>query len=169
MKTLIISAFPGCGKTFVVKNNKYSEYLFCDKDNGFLNCKQEFEVYTEEILQIIGKVDFLFISQYPEVLKLLHDHKVPYIVVAPNNSYLLSSHMRKLIKEQWFGRFFLRKNCEIWMNTLYQNYDKWTCLDHLLAMKPCEIILLGNCEYLSDIISDLEKMRELYGVDIVNN
>lgn len=169
LKTLVISAFPGSGKSFLVKHNKNCKLLFSDKDNGFLNYEDEFKEYANEIMDIIGKVDFLLISQYPEVLKILHENGIPYIVVAPNNSPYLSSYMRNIIKQQWFGRFYLRKDSNDWMDLLYKNYDIWTSTSHLKSMKPSKIILLEGCEYLSNIINDLEELKALCGIDILND
>lgn len=165
LKTLIISAFPGCGKSFLANHYKNSKYTFLDKDNGHLSCESEFKAYANEIMSLIGKFNFLLINQYPEVLNILHENEIPYIIVAPNNSAYLSSRMRGIIKQQWFGRFFLRKNSNEWIDILYRNYDKWTSTYHLKSMKPNKIILLGNCEYLSDILDDLEKFYTLYGID----
>lgn len=118
---------------------------------------------------MIGKVDFLLISQYPELLNILNKQGVSYIIVAPNNSSYLSYNIRKIIKQQWFGRFCLRESSIDWIKLLYNNYDEWTSLSHLQSMKPNRIILLDNCEYLSDILNDLEEMRILYGIDFFNN
>lgn len=169
LKTLIISAFPGCGKSFLAKYNKNSKLKFYDKDNGLLSSEYEFKAYANEIISLIGKFDFLLISQYPQVLDILYENGMPYIIVAPNNSSYLSSNMRDMIKQQWFGRFYLRKNSNDWIDLLYRNYDTWTSLNHLKAMKPSKIILLGNCEYLSDILDDLERFRVLYGIDTFND
>ncbi len=102
----------------MAENNKNSQYTFYDKDNGYLSCDYDFKTYANEIISLIGKVDFLLISQYPEVLNVLHQKRVPYIVVAPNNSSYLSSSMRKIIKQQWFGRFCLRESSIDWINLL---------------------------------------------------
>lgn len=168
LKTLVISAFPGSGKSFLVNHNN-SKLLFSDKDNGHLNCEYEFKKYANEIMNLIGKVDYLLISQYPEVLKILHENGIPYIIVAPNNSPYLSSYMRNVIKQQWFGRFYLRNDSSDWMDLLYKNYDIWTSISHLKSMKPSKIILLGSCEYLSNIMNDLEELKVLYGIDVFNN
>lgn len=169
LKTLIVSAFPGCGKSYMVKNNKDCKKIYIDKDNGFLDCKHDFKKYANEVMDLIGKADFIFINQYPEVLKILYTNKLPFIVVAPNNSSLSSLHTRELTKKQWFGRFYLRKNNAIWMNLLFKNYDTWTSLRHLKSMNPCKIILLEANEYLNDIIYELEELKDLYGINIIDN
>lgn len=86
LKTLIISAFPGCGKSFLAKYYKNSKFTFLDKYNDYLNCKYEFKAYINEITSLTSKSDFLLISQYPEVLNILHEYGTLYIIVVPNNS-----------------------------------------------------------------------------------
>ncbi len=168
LKTLIVSAFPGCGKSYMAQNSINHGYSFCDKDNGYLDSEEQYRSYVNEIMNLIGKFDFILINQYPEVLNLLHSFSIPYIIVAPNNLSYLSSNTKNLIKQQWFGRFYLRKDSFEWINLLYKNYDRWTSLYHLKSMKPKKIILLNGNEYLSNIVHDLEKMRDLFGINFVD-
>ena len=77
--------------------------------------------------------------------------------------------MRKINKQQWFGRFYLRKNSDNWLNLLHEKYDIWTSTSYLKSLKPSKIILLEGCEYLSNIINDLEELKELYGIDAIND
>lgn len=155
--TLIVSTFPGCGKTYLVNkfNGRYCNYSMVDKDNGFLSCYNDYNVYANEISMLIGKVDIVFVSQYPECLQILHSKGYRYIIVAPNNLNLMSKKLRNLNKQQWFGRFTLRHNSSRWLKLLEENYEKWTSLEHLQSMHPSQIILLNYNEYLVDIIDDI--------------
>lgn len=159
MKTIIVSAFPGCGKTFLC--NIFNDEQMCiDKDNGDLTTEQQFKQYAQEIIDLVGRTKFLLISQYPEVLNILHKKGYKYIIVAPNNSSLISNTARRLIKQQWFGRFLLRGNQTVWLSKLLQNYDNWTSLEHLTSMSPSKIVLLNQYEYLTSIIEDLKEMSK---------
>lgn len=157
MKSLIVSAFPGCGKTFFVNitNGKYGEYSVVDKDNGSLSTDIDYSNYANEIIDLIGKFDIIFITQYPEVLSHLNKNGYKCVIVAPNNTKYCSKKSKSLIKQQWFGRFTIRKNTNDWIDLLNNNYEEWTSLSHLQAMQPSEIILLNQNEYISDIIEDL--------------
>lgn len=159
LKTLIISAFPGCGKSYLA-NTGNNSHIFIDKDNGFLKTNQDFSTYAQEVIELIGHADFIFINQYPEVLEILHSQGYKYIIIAPNNLPYLSSKARKLIKQQWFGRFSLRGNDEKWISILKQNYDQWTTLNHLESMHPSKIVLLNENEYLTDIVDDLVIIKD---------
>lgn len=122
MKTIIVSAFPGCGKTFL--SNKFNNReIFIDKDNGHLTTELQFGQYNQEIIELIGHTEYVLISQYPEILNIIYEKGYKYVIVAPNNSSLISNATRKAIKQQWFGRFILRGNNNIWISNLVQNYD----------------------------------------------
>lgn len=175
MNTMIISAFPACGKTYLYenqdelifkyhgKNRKFSFFDFTSsdykKDDGWE--KQ----YVSDLEKKIGTVDFLFISQYEEILQELNERNIPFSVVAPSNSEWISDNERQLIKQQWFGRFILRdnshiKNFEEWLELLKNKYDEWTSVDHLTKYNPASFFLLDGNQYLSDIIKDLYWKKE---------
>lgn len=166
MKTMIISAFPGCGKTYIYENQSEYDYKIMDSDSSKFEKHDGWELeYVEHIMDNIGKYDFIFIAQYPNVLKLLNINNIPYIVVAPDNSKNLSIKERQLIKQQWFGRFLLRnnshiKNLEKWIKELNDNYELWTSYEHLTMHNPSELVLLKEDEYLSDKIEELYLKKE---------
>lgn len=162
MKTLIVSAFPGCGKTYL-SNMQLSVgggSKFIDKDNGHIATAEDAEKYIQEIIALVGKYEIIFISQYPEVIKMLNLMGYKCVVVAPNNLPCISNKSRTLIKQQWFGRFLLRGNRSEWIEILKQNYEQWTDIEHLSSMNPEKIILLNENEYLTDILVDLQLIRE---------
>lgn len=165
MTTLIVSAFPGCGKTYMINkfNGIYNNYSMVDKDNGFLSCYNDYNIYANEICNLIGNVDIVFISQYPEVLQILRSRGYKYIIVAPNNLSIMSMKTKTLNKQQWFGRFTLRHNSSKWLKLLEINYEKWTSWEYLRSMKPSRILLLNNEEYLTDIIDDIIALIDTIG------
>lgn len=164
MNTLIISAFPGCGKTYIYNNQDKFGYKVMDSDSStFAKHENWEEEYVKHIESNLGKYDFIFIAQYPKVLELLYRDNVPFVVVAPDNRKELSEEERMLIKQQWFGRFILRDNSHIkdlnrWLELLKNNYDSWTSVESLSKNHPDEIILLKENEYL------LNKMDYLYAL-----
>lgn len=177
MNTMIISAFPACGKTYLFKNQSTLEFncagerkkfTFCDSDSSLYEKNAEWEKeYVDAIEKKLGMFDFIFISQHDKVLEELSNRHIPFVVVAPNNFSLLSDSQRMLIKQQWFGRFILRdsshiRNFDSWLRKLKDNYDKWTSLDELTKFNPVSYFLLGQDLYLSDIIVDLYFKKECY-------
>ena len=183
-KTMIISTFPACGKTYLYKNQENIKIhditgeispTFCDLDSSAYCKGEDWEKnYIDDIERKIGSVDFILISQHDEVLAELHRREIPFVVVSPDNSEWLSEKERDLIKQQWFGRFLLRdnshiKNFESWLNHLKINYDNWTSIDSLYKYDPVTVFTLQATEYLSDIIKDLYWKKEHYDAYIVKN
>lgn len=175
MKTLIISAFPGCGKTWMYKHQdaltfgppgESREYSFIDSDSSKFNrCESWEKSYADYIESNIGKVDFIFISQHDAIRQELEARGIPYVTVAPDNCEWTSKHERQLIKQQWFGRFLLRDNSHIrnindWMVSMKEHYDEWTSSDHLMLYGAVTFFTLRENQYLQDIITDLYWMKE---------
>lgn len=166
MNTLIVSAFPECGKTYVYKNQDSFGYKVMDSDSSTFTKHENWEEeYVKHIKSNLGKFDFIFIAQYPKVLELLHKDSIPFVVVAPDNRKELSEEERMLIKQQWFGRFVLRDNSHIkdlnrWIELLKNNYDLWTSVESLSKNHPDELILLKENEYLSNRIEYLYALKE---------
>lgn len=161
MNTLIISAFPGCGKTYIYENqDKYGYKVMDSYSSKFAKHENWEEEYVEHIKNNLGKFDFIFIAQYFKVLELLDRDNVAFVVVSPDNREELSDMERQLIKQQWFGRFILRDNSHIkdlneWLELLKNNYDVWTSVESLSKNHPQELVLLKENQYLSDVIDDL--------------
>ena len=176
-RTMILSAFPACGKTYLYKNQKNLifnskggkiYYSFLDSDSSkFEKYKGWEKEYVDNIEKNIGTVDFIFVSQYEEILRELKDRQIPFVTVAPDNTSWANDREKKLIKQQWFGRFVLRDNSHIhdfdaWLNDLSENYDKWTSEEHLTKYDPVSFFVLNENQYLSDIIEDLYWKKETY-------
>lgn len=164
-KTMIISAFPACGKTWLCKNQKNFSLSILDFESSRFVKESGWEKkYVDELECNIGKVDFIMIAQYENVLQELSVRKIPFVVVAPDNMEWTLSKERQLIKQQWFGRFILRDNSHIkdlssWIKLLQTNYDNWTSVEHLTKYNPVTFFALRADEYLSDIILDLNFKR----------
>ena len=176
-RTMILSAFPACGKTYLYKNQKNLMfnskggkiyYSFLDSDSSkFEKYKGWEKEYVDNIEKNIGTVDFIFVSQYEEILRELKDRQLPFVTVAPDNTSWANDREKKLIKQQWFGRFVLRDNSHIhdfnaWLSDLSEHYDKWTSEEHLTKYDPVSFFVLNENQYLSDIIEDLYWKKETY-------
>lgn len=184
MNTLIISAFPACGKSYLSKNQsglkfKYNgetkHFSFVDSDSSSYEKTDGWESrYVEDIKSKIGTVDFIFVSQHDGVLQELHNKGIPFVIVAPNNAEWTPEKERQLIKQQWFGRFVLRDNSHIkdfesWLKRLKDNYDEWTSVEHLSWWCPVSLELLDGNQYLSDIIENLYWRKECYSFSYCYN
>lgn len=176
--TMIISAFPGCGKTYLYehqnelgfngyrKYGKYKRLTFCDLESSQYEKREGWEMmYVDDIEKKVGIVDFILISQHENILAELQSRNMPFVVVAPANSGWLSEREKNLIKQQWIGRFILRDNkhvidFESWLEVLKANYDKWTSPAHLDKYDPVVCYGLKQNEYLLDLINLLYCEKE---------
>lgn len=176
-KTLIISAFPGCGKTYLYQNQgklgfkhfgKDVVFSVCDSDSSRYEKHDGWErQYVDDMEERLGTVDFLLVAQQDEMLAELESRKIPFVIVAPNNAMWLPEEERRLIKQQWFGRFVLRNNSHIrdfnrWFTSLKEKYDDWTSVERLMEHNPVSLFLLKQDQYLSSIITDLYYKKEAH-------
>ncbi len=166
-KTLIISAFPGCGKTYLFNHQNEFGYTILDSDSSKFSKTSNWEKeYVDHITSNIGCVDFIFISQHEAVLEELNGRGIPFVTVGPHNdTTLISTKEATLIKQQWVGRFVLRDNSHIknwdeWITKLSRNYDEWTTYEHMTQYHPVAYFPLQVHQYLSDIIEDLYWKKE---------
>lgn len=177
-KTLIISAFPACGKTFLYKNQEQLlfksqdglqiHYSFLDSDSSKFKKYDGWEKeYVNHIEENIGKVDFIFISQHDVVLQEIANRGLPFVTVGPENLPWTTNENKMLTKQQWFGRFVLRDNTHIanfmdWIKKLSENYDNWTSIQQQTKYGPIEFFSLGANQYLSNIIEELYYKKEIF-------
>ena len=180
-KTLIIVAYPCCGKTYFYHHQEELSYLLngnllyftcVDSDRSKFSRTTGWEIdYVNNVESNIGKYDFIFVSYHEEIMLEFNKRKIPFVMVAPNNSEVLSSKERQIIKNEWFGRFILRDNSHIkGLNKLVKSfasdphagislassiYDSQTSTRNLSKFKPTKIFTLKANEYLSDILLDL--------------
>lgn len=98
--TIIISAFPACGKTWCVENLK-DKFDMSDSDSSnfsWVYNKTEDGTtvkernpkfpknYIDHIKSLIGKKDFIFVSSHDVVRKALKAEELPYFLVYPDNT-----------------------------------------------------------------------------------
>lgn len=99
MRTLVISAFPVSGKTYMYSNYNGDPYIILDaelsKFKWMKNTKGQLtddinpefpSNYIDYIKENIGKVDVIFVSSDKEVRDLLISNNIKYFLVYPNKS-----------------------------------------------------------------------------------
>lgn len=161
MKTAIISTFPACGKTYLANNQKIFGNIIIDADSTLFKGEQKWvEKYVNYIIDCLGKADIVLISQQFDVLDLLNERGQQFITVAPQNENHMSPKERQLIKQQWFGRFYLRNNSHIsnldlWMKKIEINYDNWTNPEIIMSHGSLAHFSLNQNEYLTDVIEKI--------------
>jgi hypothetical protein len=137
-ETLVISAFPGCGKSHFFRENK--DKIVLDSDSSKFDKSNFPNNYIEHIKNNIGKADIILVSSHKEVRDALIDNDIKFTLVYPDIS----------IKDEYLQRYKDRNSPESFIKLLGDNWELW--IDELNNQKGCKKIKLKKGEYLSDVI-----------------
>jgi hypothetical protein len=138
VETLVVSAFPGCGKSHLFRNKGEKKIL--DSDSSTFDKSHFPQNYIEHIKSNIGEVDIILVSSHKEVRDALVNESINFTLVYP----------RKDIKDEYIQRYIDRGNDGKFVELLKQNWDNWT--DELENQEGCEKIELESGQYLSNVI-----------------
>lgn len=177
MKTVIISAFPGTGKTFFYNNangitiadSDSGKYSWIHKEDGTKERNPEFpENYIKHIKSLIGKVEYIFVSTHEEVRNALFNNNIPFIIVYPHES----------LKSEFIRRYKERGSDEAFIKLLDENFEKWTrdlsdwVIDKTSVSKEYRdkviaLLIFKDDYYLRDVINhkDFAIYEHLYGIE----
>ena len=139
--TLVVSAFPGCGKSHLFRNKGDKKIL--DSDSSTFDKSQFPENYINHIKSNIGDVDMILVSSRKEVRDALQNQGINFTLVYP----------RKDIKDEYIQRYIDRGNDGKFVELLKSNWDNW--MNELENQSACNKVELNKGEYLSDIITKL--------------
>ncbi len=158
MRTKIISAFPGTGKSYY--HNKYpNETLDSDssnfswiKDEDGNNTKERNpnfpENYIEHIKSNIGKYKYIFVSSHKEVRDALLDNCIFFYIVYPESDR----------KEEFLKRYKDRGNPEGFIKLVDENWNSW--LDEIYWINE-------GCEKICMVLDNLEdELNHLEAVEV---
>ena len=142
MGTKIISAFCGCGKSFICDtyhNISVLEYECWKYDSDSI-----FPInYIEDIKSQIGEVDYIFISTNPIVLKELFKQGIKATLIYPNIK----------LKCDYIERYENRGSSFDFIKMLDSNWEKW--INELKDQSYLRHIVLEKGEYISDHINNV--------------
>ena len=170
-RTIVISAFPACGKSYTFNNFNGKPFTMLDSDsskyswiyeNGEKTDKRNpnfIEDYITHIKENIGKVDVIFVSSHKEVRKALRDNNIKYFIVYP--SLEMKDEMLRRMKERGNDEKFIQFQSEHFeefvtdiMNEnikLEENAPIFHGMKHL----PCHgIVLNDNHHYIDNDMID---------------
>jgi len=142
--TLIVSAFPGTGKTYLFNNPPEGTTLL-DSDSSQFSWtapgvkNPEFPVnYIKHIKANLGKVDYILVSSHQEVRDALTQGGINFTVVFPS----LES------KAEYVQRYIQRGSPDSFVRRISENWDTW------VNDKPevFNFVELAPGEYLSDVL-----------------
>lgn len=123
MRTKIISAFPGCGKTYFFNQNKEicldsdsSNFSWSYSPSGLKERNPLFpQNYIDHIKENIGKYEYIFISSHEEVRESLLDECIFFFLVYPSYE----------MKEDFIQRYVERGSPQEFISLLSKNWHDW--------------------------------------------
>ena len=151
IKGLIISGFPGIGKTTAERVCRESidcestPFHYAFDPNSQFGVEKENSNWVTEYVDFIensakdGKYNFIFISSHLKVREELDMRMIPYIVVVP----------RKELKDEYLTRYVKRGDCAEFIIEVSESWNEW--LDEIEKNAPA-IVHLEAGQVLSDIL-----------------
>lgn len=149
--TLVVSAFPACGKSYfcqhsdglVVLDSDSSQYSWSIGADGKKVRNPDFPSnYIKHIKDNIGMADFILVSSHKAVRDAMREAGIKYLLVYPSKELL----------EEYTMRCTKRGNNGFPIQVLIDNWDTWIsqCEDEAKSGTP--YIMLFHGEYLSDAL-----------------
>jgi hypothetical protein len=148
MRTRIISAFPGTGKTTFYESNKgsvidsdSSNFSWVIEDVKKIRNPDFPQNYINHILENIGKYEFILVSSHKVVREALINNCIFFYLVYPNINR----------KEEYLKRYKDRGNAAEFVKLLNDNWDNWVreCCSCNIG---CNNIRMTLNNYLNDEI-----------------
>ena len=141
MKQLIISGFPGTGKSYYIARGEGSDYMpqgfASDSDSSKFDKSNFPQNYIEHIKSLIAKGTMrIFVSSHKEVRDALVKEGIEFILVYP----------KKELKEEYLQRYQERGSSEQFIKLISDNWDNW--IDELESQKGCSHLQLESNEFM---------------------
>jgi len=152
MRTRIISAFPGTGKSTYAKNNPSTSLDLDSSSFSWLEPgvrNPEFpNNYIAAIKENIGKYEFIFVSSHKDVRNALRDNCLFFYLVYPNNwSYE--------VRQAYMQRYRDRGNDDNFIALIEKNWHPW--------LSECENFKIGCrnfCLYGDFLADDMDYLLQ---------
>lgn len=146
-KTIVISAFPATGKSYLFDRFQNSNITALDSDSSKFSWISEGvrnkdfpNNYISHIKENMGKVDYIFVSSHKEVRNALKSNNIPFWLVFPHEALI----------QEYITRYSNRGNDYKFIDFISKNW--FSFLEDLKSEKcQTKIQLLPN-QFLADII-----------------
>ena len=141
--TIIISGFPGVGKSFLGKNNDD----FIDLDSSRYAGEDRWRRYKERIEDALGIYKYIFVSSHQETRDILNELGLKYYVVYPD----------KNLKEEYLKRYKERKSPDEFIELMDRNFE--TFIDSIENNSPngVKVKLTKDGDFLKTVIYKLKE------------
>lgn len=141
--TIIISGFPGVGKSFLGKNNDD----FIDLDSSRYAGEDKWQRYKERIEDALGIYKYIFVSSHQETRDILKELGLKYYVVYPD----------KNLKEEYLKRYKERGSKEAFIDLMDINFESF--IDSIENNSPngVKVKLTKGSDFLKTVIYKLKE------------
>lgn len=153
--TIVLSAFPGLGKTTFFNKCKESNISVLDSDSinfswlegGTVRNPDFPNNYIKHIKENIGNIDVILVSSHKVVRDALNDEGIKYFVVYPNIS----------LKEEYIERYIKRSSPVKFVEMMHTNFESFVSeLDNEIQIFQTKIKIDEPGIYLSDTIFKIQ-------------
>lgn len=135
-KALVVSAFPGTGKTTLFNSEICESLNVLDSDSSTFD-KSEFPAnYMEHIKSNLDGKDLILVSSHKEVREALVENNIEFILAYPT--------LR--CKEEYIQRYIDRGSPEAFVKLLTEQWDNW--ISEMESQQECEHSVLGSGIFL---------------------
>lgn len=147
--TIIISAFPGCGKTTATRKLK-EQLTLIDSDSSTFDKMYFPSNYIEHIKSQMGKQEIIFVSSHETVRRALEAEGIEYFLFYPSLNR----------KEEFLDLYYNRGNNETFINVLDKNFENFigSCEN---ANTPHKIILKKEGEFLLNNLTFMKLIENI--------
>lgn len=160
-KALVVSAFPGTGKSYIFKHPNGLKVLDSDssgfswKEKGVRN--PDFpKNYIDHIEENLDKCDVIMVSSHKDVRKGLVDAGIEFTLAFPTLD----------CKEEYLKRYKERGNEQSFIDMMDANWDKF--IAECCAQGDCKKVRLTQGQYLKDVLdlglSESVKPKRFFGM-----
>ena len=154
--TYIISAFPGCGKTYATRMFG-DKVKIMDSDSSTFDKSGFPENYVKHIEDCIGKCDILFVSSHYEVRELLDKLKLQYTLFYPSVER----------RDEFLTNYVARRSSPELIKKIDHNFMTWIDNIDNEESEYCQRIKLssfgqfiGNEQHFRDLIDEIVQSKE---------
>lgn len=138
--TLIISGFPGVGKTSLYQKSS-GDFIIMDSDSSTFDKKEFPENYICHIKENIGKADIILVSSHKDVRLALESHGIEFMLIYPNIG----------LKDEYLERYKQRGSTQGFIDLIAKNWELW--INEIMELENNDYITkfeLKSNEYLSE-------------------
>lgn len=154
MDAIVVSAFPGCGKTWSFRHQMEMNMSIQDLDSSVYDKSDPewYKKYADDIERDLPNYDFILISQHDEIRKELQERNIDFVTVAPQRS--------NICKEIYIGRWVLReaphiKDFDKWLKNMLEHYDEWVGFKNQTKYGAKISIRINYNQHLDEVLDRL--------------